>query len=893
MTSLANGDHVKHPRYGHGIVEVDKGSTVLARFEHGYEECEKAELKDTFTPAQMDSLGRIDDPIQVILRFQSETIRTINDAWGAFSPSRIALLPHQLWVCRKVLERWPVRWLIADDVGLGKTIEAGLILWPLINRGVVRRLLVLCPASLVGQWQYRMRTMFDLRMTAYFSDADTSKSDFWNTHDLVVTSLETLRADNNGRHDRFFEAADWDLVIVDEAHHLNSDPKVGQTLGYSLLKRMEEEKKFDSLLFFTGTPHRGKNYNFFALMSLLRPDLFNPRVNHGTQYTRLAEAMIRNNKLCVTDLKGKPLFQAPKTLPQKYTYSAKERHFYQQLTEFIATGKAYASRLRHSESQVVILVLIALQKLASSSVAAVRKALERRLVVVKDQKTAANQYLQNKLLEIKQSQLAMDDDDEQNRRDEINAETGIVLMENEIAWLEKLIELSQGIDEETKTIHILDTVAALPKGTPVLFFTEYKLTQSMMINALEKRFGRNTTCFINGDEKLDGLDDGKGGTRTIRMPRHEAAEQFNEGEKRFLVATEAAGEGIDLQENCCTLIHVDLPWNPMRMHQRVGRLNRYGQKNQVSAFLFLNTETVESLIWEKLNTKINNIMVAMKAIMDDPEDLMQLVIGMVSSKVFEEIHSEASSIPKESFSSWFDQKTSTLGGKDALEMVENLVGNAQKFDFQQASELIPKIDLPDLKDFFLLSMAYNHRQVRHDEDGGISFKCPEAWLGKRGIFSSYENLYFQRIPFGRKETRKMIGAGSPILEAALQQAGDFSVSVAFMGSEPLRETLWFFSVYDRITGGRGQIKKVIAGILDKPGARTLLKDWEILIYLNEASQRIKPSNESQVDPHLAIQQGIGMMESFLKDHLDELRLPFKKPDIELLGVIGIGDHLTF
>ena len=116
----------------------------------------------------------------------------MNDRWGVFSRSRIALLPHQLWVCRRVLETWPTRWLVADDVGLGKTIEAGLILWPVLSRETVRRLLIVCPASLVEQWQQRLKNMFDIRLARYVAEADTNTTDFWHTHPQVVASLQTL-----------------------------------------------------------------------------------------------------------------------------------------------------------------------------------------------------------------------------------------------------------------------------------------------------------------------------------------------------------------------------------------------------------------------------------------------------------------------------------------------------------------------------------------------------------------------------------------------------------------------------------------------------------------------------------------------------------------------------
>ncbi|WP_317110691.1 C-terminal helicase domain-containing protein [Chroococcidiopsis sp. SAG 2025] len=120
----------------------------------------------------------------------------------------------------------------------------------------------------------------------------------------------------------------------------------------------------------------------------------------------------------------------------------------------------------------------------------------------------------------------------------------------------------------------------------------------------------------------------------MKEKRETAAEKFNRGEVRFLISTEAGGEGIDLQENCYSLIHVDLPWNPMRLHQRVGRLNRYGQKQQVEVITLRNPQTVETLIWDKLNRKINNIMQSLQQVMDEPEDLLQLVLVITSPNLF-------------------------------------------------------------------------------------------------------------------------------------------------------------------------------------------------------------------------------------------------------------------
>ena len=375
---FSSGNQARSERFGLGRVELDKGATVIVRFEHGLEECERQTL--TFVLSLEDRLTEAewDRPLPVATKALASAIVSVNDTWGVFSRSRIALLPHQLWVCRRVVSNWPARWLVADDVGLGKTIEAGLILWPLLSKGLVRRLLIVCPSSLVEQWQYRLRTMFDIRLARYASEADSERSDFWSTHSHVVASLETLRLDHGGRHQRLVESPAWDLFIVDEAHHVNADEDAGPTLGYKLAQRLVDEKKVASMIFFTGTPHRGKTFGFLALLHLLRPDLFDPRKPLAPQLPRLREAVIRNNKQSVTDLRGNRLFQSPVT-SETYSYSPEESRFYEMLTEFILSGKAYASTLGAAGRRLVVLVLIAMQKLASSSVAAIRRALRGRL----------------------------------------------------------------------------------------------------------------------------------------------------------------------------------------------------------------------------------------------------------------------------------------------------------------------------------------------------------------------------------------------------------------------------------------------------------------------------------------------------------------------------------
>jgi superfamily II DNA or RNA helicase len=899
---VETGDKVRHERFGLGNVEHDKGATVLVRFEHGIEECEKASLEVLVTPLQALKLKEWHAPLEVIVRTQAETIQSVNDAWGVFSPSRIALLPHQLWVCRRVLETWPTRWLVADDVGLGKTIEAGLILWPLLANGTIKRFLVVCSASLVEQWQYRLRTMFDIRLAQYVTGADTEKTDFWGTHNQVVASLETLRLVREERQDarqsRLLESPLWDLLIVDEAHHLNADEASGPTLGFRFVKSFLEEKRVESVIFFTGTPHRGKDFGLMSLLSLLKPELFDPKKSLLEQLPELRRVMIRNNKQSVTDLNGKLLFKPPVVNSEIFSYSAEEDSFYKMLTDFILSGKAYASSLSAREGRKVMLVLIAMQKLASSSVAAIRHSLRGRLNrIVADRKKIES--LKTQFQEKSESLLAKYDEveksndiDAMSQVEEQIAEmsAAVRLMKDEEQRLQELVDAAEKVKEETKIKKIISILENQFNDRPVLFFTEYKATQSLLMSAIIKRFGENVVTFINGDGKAEDVALPSGKTRTFYEKRDSASEDFNKGSKRFLISTEAGGEGIDLQESCHTLIHVDLPWNPMRLHQRVGRLNRYGQLEQVEVMTLRNPDTVESLIWDRLNEKIYRVMLAFGQVMEEPEDLLQMVLGMTSPSFFREIFAEAESVPREKLSQWFDQKTASFGGRDVIETVKNLVGNCSKFDFQQISNLIPKLDIPALKPFITSMLTLNNRRPREDSEG-LSFKTPDAWLGDPGIRKSYEGMSFDRSKRSKDAAQKVLGVGHKVFNQALNQAKNLPACVASIPTVILPHPLFIFRVYDRVTGGTGPVKIAVIGIgiqLEGTYENIFMKDWELLDLLNTVSQRqglrrlkVSPAVE-EVD---IIKSHIEQANAEVQKHIKELSLPFKLPTEELIAIL--------
>jgi superfamily II DNA or RNA helicase len=838
---------------------MDDGASVVVRFEHGVEECLSADLAPIDGLAERVAAAKFDPALNVITRVLGQCILSVNDSWGVFSRSRIALLPHQLWVCKRVLESWPTRWLVADDVGLGKTIEAGLILTPLLSAGRVRRLLILAPASLVDQWQLRLREMFDIRVSTYAPTVDTDTSDYWNTHDKIVASAHTLRLDTGGRWNRLVSAKPWDLVLVDEAHHMNVDEDGRRTLSFQLLDKLQAQGCIKSMVLFTGTPHRGKDHGFLSLLKLLKPGDFNPQDPLETQVHKLRTVMIRNNKQCVTDMKGEPLFKAVRQQREMYAYSPEEARFYAKLTEFIATGRAYAAGLGRQERRMAILVLITMQKLASSSVAAVRRALTRRLARLMDAKARIDESSQDVA---RLDELLGDDDsanlDELARLEERLIENlGIVvnLNPNEIPALEELLAAADEVAKETKIERILQVVDESFAGRSVLFFTEYKATQALLMGALQSRHGDGCVTFINGDGFVEGVTGASGCTSNYKEDRMRAAVRFNRAEIRFLVSTEAAGEGIDLQESCSALIHVDLPWNPMRLHQRVGRLSRYGQKQTVDVITVRNPDTVESRIWERLDQKLDRITLAFQGAMDDPEDMRQLVIGMASPRMFTQVFADADpQLRGPRLNQWFDSRTSTFGGTDALETVRSLVGNVARFDFGEVANQIPKVDLPDLVPFFKATLAVLGKRPTQVDSVRMRIKTPIEWMSEFSIADRYDLLFSRHLQ--PTENEEVAGIGLRVVDHAIREACKFPDAYCTIGE--LDNILAIFAVRDRITDSSKTAKSFIAGTAcSREGVLTFLQDWEVIKLLNKVAD--KPRGQAlYAEPH-----SVNGVESFI------------------------------
>ena len=850
MTNIEPNSLVFHKLYGQCTVRFVDGETAIIRTPEGeLAECRISDLSVIRTVWD-DKDGF--SSLKTLLRVQSGIISSINNTWGLFSRTVIKLLPHQLWVCNRVMRKWPARMLIADDVGLGKTIEAGLILLSAIKSGRADRILIITPASLTYQWQQRMSELFGLSFDVYQTYGTDKRSNQFSKKQLIA-SISSLKINKNGRHDELLSSDKWDLVIVDEAHHAGVSPR-GATLGYNLIHKMDEAGKIDSLLFFTATPHQGMENSFWKLMELLDNDAFSSNKSDNEKYKLLPEFMIRNNKSMVTDMNGNKLFKKIKQHPAEYEYTEKEAFFYRKMTEYIENGFAYAASLDERMGGQIILVLIALQKIASSSIAAIRNALRNRL-----------RALENGELEKRKQIKFLDEFSPEDENSEIMAKNALMLMVNEKIYIKELISLASEIKEESRILRIMELIEEIYSDEAILFFTEYKATQALMIEALRNRYGYESVSFINGDESLII----NGSRENVR--REDAMKKFNSGEIKYLVSTEASGEGVDLQHRCHVLIHVDLPWNPTRLHQRIGRIYRLGQDKDVDVVSLRNPKTIEGMIWEKLDTKLDVINKTFGYVMDNPEDMKMLVLGIQSPSSYERMFSEGTRLNPDSLDKWFDKETMKFGNRSAYETIQAIEGNAARFDLSCLNE-IPKFQLDMLKSFFEKAVEINGKKPRYNEHGNLTFSVPDEWLPSKGKGISLMKFSKVDYSFSREfgRVKQLCAVGDALFDSALSQARSFEDNFALIDG---KSDYVIFRIYERITTEKGLSSYAFVGYKLSDGISEIVKETELFELLEEALKKNYPKTEYFHN----------RFEIISKDEVEELRKRSIK-DYKRLGV---------
>lgn len=567
------------------------------------------------------------DAERLRLRCLAYALELWNENTGALSHFDIDPLPHQIHLVHHILASGNLNWLIADDVGLGKTIEVGLLLAALRQRGLLRRVLLITPAGLTRQWQEEMHYKFGLsEFEIYGLDFNITYQRQWKQHDFVIGSIDRFKSEQHKAS--LLQTEPWDLIVFDEAHRL-SRRQYGQKLDASQRFELAAELRnyTDALLLLSATPHQGMADKFQALLELLRPELKREISLLSLNPDLLKDMVFRNHKADVTDANGNFIFKGKLTKAIKVPLGEEAVAFDKALQTYLQRGYN-AGKTKGHQGIAIGFVMTTYRKLAASSVAAILAALYRRL---------------QRLHQEVQNMIETGDDETDSRFQGENEERQLQLFtpvaeffEGELSLLHELISKAEELyKNDQKMAALLDTLLnSVLQSNPdekVLVFTEYRATQDAIATALVERFGIDKVELINGSQKLE--------------ERAAAITRF-EDEGQFLISTEAGGEGINLQRRCHIMINFDLPWNPMRLVQRIGRLYRYGQDKPVIVFNIHAPQTLDAKIMNLMYERIAQVVTDLAGLTDEfKPGLEDDILGELSDLLdVEEILAEATSI---------------------------------------------------------------------------------------------------------------------------------------------------------------------------------------------------------------------------------------------------------
>jgi SNF2 family DNA or RNA helicase len=507
----------------------------------------------------------------------------------------VKLLEHQVDAAYRALFEMDGKALLADEVGLGKTIEVGMILKEMHFRETDESVLILTPAQLAKQWQAELREKFGLEFICNYDD------DFggFDAHDYIIASIDTAKSD---RHRRTVLNREWDVLVLDEAHYVKNE----ETERYDLIERLTYNYAF----FLTATPIQNELTDMYNIVSLLRPGLFGTRevfhhyfvdksqetlINREELHDRLDTVMIRNRRddteIDFTD----------RTIDTRvFEPSQKERELYQLVSEYVTSA--------YSQNQGQKLVLMLLQKEVVSSPIALKRTIENRL----------------------------DEQSELTHADE----------------LQSIIDLIETIDTVTKQERLLDIVQEARDNVEmgrVIVFTQFRATQQQVLDRLASD-GYTVHAFHGGHSSGE---------------KEQIVEDFEE-DGGILVSTDAMSEGRNLQF-CNIMVNMDLPWNPMRVEQRIGRIHRIGQKRDVYVFNMALKDTIEEYVLDRLYHKI---------------DLFQQSVGELSS-ILSRLEESGTSFENEIFE--------RLVNADSTADLENDF-DAMAVDLQEQRDLANKLE---------------------------------------------------------------------------------------------------------------------------------------------------------------------------------------------------------
>lgn len=684
--SVIPGRRVSHPDFGEGVV-VDAPRDGYARVFFPAGERQVALSAIRLEQSRVERLlagvaGAPDRPRRAWLAYEANALPLLESA-AALTAARIDLLPHQVVITHRIATGSPRRYLVADEVGLGKTIETALVLRELASRGELRRALMVVPAGLVNNWHRELNEVFHLDFEVFGSEGDVTdrKSNAFAKHHRLIASIDTLK--RPARIRRLLEAPTWDLVVFDEAHHLTaykSGGKVKKTENYKLAEALRGHAR--DLLLLSATPHQGDHFRFWMLIQLLNPTLFSDPADMVENRHRLNAVVFRRTKADACRPDGSPLFARRLVHTESFLMSDGERRFYEELRCYLEDGFALAKR-QGNAGRGLGFVMAIFQKIAASSFAAVRRTLRRRLLmltiyeaILKDRDldidgrqvlydqargiireeyqlgddTIGRSEVDRVLADLKVKLVKKMDDDELERlsdpyaseqaaasAEDVAASAVSMALPEERQRIRALLDVFPA-GNETKCEKLLRALGALWRenvGEKVVVFATYLGTVDLLGSAIEAAYPGQGVVVL------------RGGDHGAKLAAERRFKQ-KDGPK-VLVCTAAGREGINLQ-SARVLFNFDLPWNPMDVEQRIGRIHRYGQNHTAQVYNLVLSDTIEGRIFLLLDDKLKEIARTLGKVDEQgnvAEDLRSQILGQLSERLsYERLYQDALSDPE-------------------------------------------------------------------------------------------------------------------------------------------------------------------------------------------------------------------------------------------------------
>jgi len=696
------------------------------------------------------------------------------DRMVSLNNSRVNLEPYQVEAVHRVISTFPHRFLLADDTGLGKTIEAGLILEELAARGRCQRVLVVCPAALVPQWKKELGTHFGRQYQVYdglvvrqLLRARSPEQNPWELEPRIVTSIDYAKRDEVRA---MLDRVRWDMVIVDECHRLGArldGTSLDKSKRYELGETLAATT--DSMLLLSGTPHNGNPSSFQAILALLDEFAFpSPNLvaeDYELDPSQVDRVAIRRTKGEILDANGAKVFvrRDVQTLPTSFETS-EERKLYREMTGYLEEGFGIATT---EASRTYGFVMTLFQKRMVSSIEAVRRSLIRRRDTLKSWRKKLNR-LEAALPAREQLQRIRDyfedpesltDDEREEIAREIEGLPSTLdpkRLDAEIATLEALCKTAAAVKVDSKAEKLLaflgDTFSqdAMEK---VLVFTEYRDTLDHLVDRVKARGWR--FAQIHGAMSNE--------------EREAALEEFEKPETRVLLATDAAGEGLNLHWSCHLMVNNELPWNPARIEQRIGRLHRYGQKRDVRVYNLFVRDSREDRVLESLLEKLATVG---RELPGDPYDVIGVLLQQIDiAAMCRTALTEDTLIEK----TVEDEARAMTERVEMMKKVNSdLFLDLRKYDHSSAMALFERVteasvtneDLRRLGETFLTSYGASLKRTR--DTGVLEITSVPVILSSRPkVQTSYRRATFQREVAGNFKPGEVdfIAFGHPLFEA--------------------------------------------------------------------------------------------------------------------------------